>query len=164
MSTKVTKDLSKAFARSLRALTDKQVLVGIPSKTAGRRPEPGEPSDINNAAIGYLMETGSPAANLPERPHLKVGVASVKDPIIERYKAGGKAVLDRAAPNLDATHTAVGLIAQAGVRAKITAGPFAPLADTTLAARRRKGRTGTKPLIDTGQYRQAINFVVRPKG
>jgi hypothetical protein len=50
------------------------------------------------------------------------------------------------------------------VRAFITAGQgFAPLAAATLAARRRKGRTGTKPLIDTGQLRRAITYVLRRK-
>lgn len=164
MSVKVTKDNTKAFFKSLKALTDKQVLVGIPSNTAGRQPEPGEPADINNATIGYLMENGSPAANIPERPHLKEGVASVTDQIVARYKAGAKAVLDGRSGSLDPTHVAVGLIAQNAVRAKITTGPFAPLAQSTLAKRRSRGRTGTKPLIDTGQYRAATTFVVRPKG
>jgi hypothetical protein len=34
----------------------------------------------------------------------------------------------------------------------------------TLERRRAKGRTGTKPLIDTGQLRNAITYVLRKKG
>ncbi|MBX4298880.1 hypothetical protein K4H04_24285, partial [Mycobacterium tuberculosis] len=63
------------------------------------------------------------------------------------------------------------------MRAKITEGPFVPLAAATLRARARRGRSGAakelasraagnapdnsnaKPLIDTGQYRQAITYV-----
>lgn len=159
----VTKDETAALKKALRDLTKKQVLVGIPAKTSGRQPEPDEPAEINNATIGYLMENGSPAANIPARPHLKPGVAEVADKIAARYRAGAKAVLDRRAPDIDPTHEAVGLIAQAAIRRKITDGPFAPLSDSTLANRKRRGRTGTKPLIDSGQYRQSINYVIREK-
>jgi hypothetical protein len=70
---------------------------------------------------------------------------------------------------------------QNAVRTKITDGPFAPLADSTLRARARRGRKGAvaelksraqgnapnnanaKPLIDTGQLRKSITYVVRKK-
>lgn len=161
MSVKVTRDETAKLQKALAALSRSQVLVGIPSSTAGRKAD--DSGEISNAVIGYLMETGSPAGNIPERPHLRPGVADAKDAIIARYRAGGKAVLDGRAASLDPTHHTVGLIAQASVRAKITNGTFEPLAASTLAARRRRGRTGDKPLIDTGQYRNSISYVVRPK-
>jgi hypothetical protein len=76
----------------MRGLEREQVMVGIPSKTAERQPDPEEPGPMNNATIGYIMENGSPAANIPERPHLKPGIRDVKDEIVERYKKGGKAI------------------------------------------------------------------------
>src|SRR5260363_213287 len=65
--------------------------------------------------------------------------------------------------------------------AKMTEGPFKPRAESTLQARARRGRIGAaielerrrrghtpenanaKPLIDTGQLRKSITYVVRKK-
>lgn len=161
---KVTIDRTGALAKALKELAAKRVLVGIPSSTATREPDPEDPTPMNNAAIGYLMENGSPAQNLPERAHLKPGVASVEGEIADRYKAGAKALLDGRLTDVDVVHHTVGLVAENAVKRKITDGPFVPLSARTLAARKRKGRTGDKPLIDTGAYRNAITHVIRPRG
>lgn len=160
----VTKDRMAVVLASLKKLERNQVLVGIPAAQAPRQIEPGDRGPINNAAIGYIMENGSPAANIPARPHLKAGITDVKDEIAARYKAGAKALLDNKLQDPDKVHTAVGLIAEKSVKAKINAGEFAPLAAATIAARKRRGRKSEKPLVDTGQYRNAITHVVRPKG
>lgn len=163
MSLKVTKDNFAKVLAGIRGLERNQVLVGIPDSRAERRVD-GDAGDepINNAVIGYLMETGSPAANIPERPHLQPGILDRKDEIVSTYKAGGRAVLD-GKTSADKVHHAVGLIAEAGVKNKIADGEFAPLAPSTIAARKRRGRKSEKPLVDTGQYRNAITHVVRPK-
>lgn len=159
----ITKDQTAKLMRDLKSLAERQVLVGIPDKTAGRKPKPGEDPGMTNAALGYLHETGSPAANIPARPFLKPGVAGARDEIVARYRAGAKAVLDGKVRKIDAAHHEVGIIAQRAVRAKITEGPFEELAPATLADRRRRGRTGTRPLIDTGQLRTAVTYVVRDR-
>lgn len=156
-------DRTKALAAELRALAADQVLVGIPSSVAGRDPDPDNPEPINNATIGYIMENGSPAANIPARPHLSAGINRAKDQIVEKYRKGAKAVMDG---KVDArgVHTAVGLIAENSVKTLIEEGTaLAPLAPRTLAARRAKGRTGTTPLLDSGAYRNAITHVVRAR-
>lgn len=159
----IKRDITRQVLQSLNALTRKQVLVGIPDTSADRQFDPDEKEPASNALIGYVMETGSPAMNIPARPHLVPGVESAEGEISRRYGAGAKAMLDGKASSLDPTHTAVGLIAVAAVQKKIDNGPFVPLADATLEARRARGRTGEKPLIDTGQYRRAQNFVIRDK-
>lgn len=162
---KVTRDNVDAVLRSIREMSQRQVLVGIPATADARKPDPDEPNhEINNATIGYLMENGSPAANIPARPHMKSGVASVQAKIAQVYRTGGKLVLEGKPKALDEAHTKVGLIAQAAVKTKITTGTFVPLAPATIAARRRRGRTSIKPLIDSGQYRNAITFVIRQRG
>lgn len=160
----MTKDRLGAVLKGIRELERHQVLVGVPAKTADRQPDPQDPGPINNATIGYLMETGSPAANIPARPHLQPGIEDARETIVAEYRTGADAVLDGKVSNADTIHTRVGLTAQASVRRKITDGPFEALAPATLADRKRRGRKGEKPLIDTGQYRQSINFVIRPKG
>jgi hypothetical protein len=39
-------------------------------------------------------------------------------------------------------------------------GNFEPLSERTLEARRARGRSGTKPLIDSAQLIQHVSFVV----
>lgn len=160
MTVKVTKDGVPALLKAIRDLTSKEVLVGIPDTAAGR----DDGDTISNAEIGYLMETGSPTQNIPPRPHLVPGVESVNDKIEKRMRAGAEAALAGRKSDVDATLTAVGITAENAVKAKITDGPFTPLSPKTIAKRKAKGRTGTKPLIDTGQYRRAITHVVRKKG
>lgn len=164
MSVKVVRDQTASFAQAIRALTKHQVLVGIPADNADRTPDPEEGDQpINNAMIGYLMENGSPAQNLPARPHVVPGIREAQDQIAKTYRDGGRAVIEGRVKDPDIIHNAVGLIAENSIKRKITNGPFAPLAPSTLAARKRKGRTGEKPLLDTGQYRRAVTHVIRPK-
>lgn len=162
MTVKVTKDGVPALLKAIKDLTSKEVLVGIPDINAGRSDDEDD-SPISNAEIGYIMEFGAPKANIPPRPHLIPGIQTAQGKIETRMKKGAESALSGKA-DVDATLTAVGITAENAVKAKITEGPFAPLADATILARQARGRTGTKPLIDTGQYRRAITHVVRKKG
>lgn len=157
-------DHVKAVLASIRSLTANQVLVGVPSTTAEREPDPDDPQPLTNAEIGYIQENGAPEANIPARPFLKPGVTEAVPDIAARYEKGARAVLDGRMASIDQVHAHVGLIAQNAVRRKITDGPFAPLKESTLAKRRARGRTGEKPLIDTGALRNSLTYVIRPKG
>ncbi len=54
-----------------------------------------------------------------------------------------------------------GTLAANSVKSFITDAEFFPLAPATIKNRLIRGRTGDKPLIDTGQYRRSITYVVR---
>lgn len=157
---KTTVDKVDSVVDSVRSLVEREILVGIPASTAGRAVEPGD-EPIDNATIGYLMEFGSPAANIPERPFLVPGVRSAEDAIAKRLKSAAEAALKVQPAAVDIQMNAAGLIAQNAVRQKITDGPFVPLAPRTLAERKSRGRTGIKPLIDTGQLRRSVTYVIR---
>ena len=159
MTLKIVKDRVGAVLKGVRALTTKEVLVGIPSTTAGRTDTP-----INNAEIGYLMETGSPAQNIPERPFLVPGVESSQAKFTPHLKAAGLSALEGKTALVERDFDRAGFVAANAVKAKITEGPFTPLSPKTLQKRRAKGRTGERPLIDTGQLRRAVTHVVRKKG
>lgn len=161
---RVTKDRADAVMALVDGLDQERVLVGIPSDKAWRKPEEGEEaSPVNNAVIGYIQEFGSPARNIPARPFLVPGVRMALERIGKLYESAARALLSgRLATIMDAHHRA-GMIAQASVRRKITDGPFQPLSPVTLAKRRARGVKRTKPLIDTGQLRNSINYVVRPR-
>lgn len=163
MSLKVTKDITKRLVTGVRELARERVLVGIPADNAERLidEDADDRGPINNAAIGYIMENGSPAANIPARPHLQPSVNEQQDEIAAAYKAGGKAILDGKAKSATEVHHRVGLMVESAVKAKINEGDFTPLAPATIRARKARGRKSEKPLVDTGQYRNAITHVVR---
>lgn len=150
------------FSKGVQALDKNQVLVGIPAEKAARSSEEAT-GPINNAALGYIHDNGSPAANIPARPFLDPGIKTKQEQISGFMGAAGKAALEGKPQLVFKNLTAAGLVAQAGVRMKINTGPFKPLAPATIAARQRRGRRGTRPLIDTAQLRNAISFIVRKK-
>lgn len=180
-------DNSQAILDALRSLTKKDVLVGIPSEDSEREDVP-----FGNAGIGYVNEYGSPAQNIPPRPHLIPGVKSVEEQTVPQLKAAAQAALDGNAAGEERALNRAGTLAANGVRRYMTITGFTPLADSTVEARARRGRKGAKaelarrsadgklnainpdsgqlisnenvrPLIDTGQYRRAITHVVRDK-
>lgn len=158
MSVKITKDRVAEVIQAISKLAKKDVLVGIPDSAPGRNDGP-----ISNAAIGYIQETGSPANNIPARPFLIPGVKDAQKDIAARFGAGAKQALSGNGTAAEASLHAAGLIGQNAARRKINNGPFEPLKESTLAARRRRGRTGTRPLIDTGQLRNSLTYVIRDK-
>jgi len=162
-SIKVT-DNSAQLARGVAALTKTDVLVGIPQEKDYRDPDPatGKPTAIGNAALAYIHNFGSPTQNIPARPHLEPGILDAEPKFMPYLKAAALEALKGSATGVERNLHAVGQIAVSGVQNKMQTGPFAPLDASTLAARRRRGRTGTKPLIDTAQLLQHYSYVLRP--
>lgn len=167
-------NVAKATA-GIAMLATTRVMVGIPAEKGSRKD--GEP--INNAALAYIHENGAPEAGIPERPFLKPGVADKRAEITAMLEKTGQAALEGNPGKVDRGFHATGLIGQAAVRNRVNEGPFQPLADATVEARARRGRKGAKqemanrragmapgtdlakPLIDTGQMRNALTYVVR---
>lgn len=174
MSVTVRLDNVNSVLAALKSLGNKDVLVGVPDSNAERSEGP-----ITNAAIGYINETGSPSQNIPERPHLVPGVASVQQQTAEQLGIAAKAVLSGDEGKANRALHKAGKIGRDAVKAKISASDFTPLADATVAARARRGRKGAiaemesrkagnapdntnaRPLIDTGSYRNSIIYIVR---
>ena len=143
--------------RRLAAVAAQDVLVGVPGDGAPRN-ESGAPS---NAEIGYQNDFGSPAQNIPARPHLYPGIEKCQARTTKQLAKAARAAAEGRLSQVATALHAAGLIAQASVRNEITSGAFTPLSARTLAERQARGRTGTKPLVDTGQYRNSITYVVR---
>lgn len=151
-------DNVQSILDAIKTLANKDVLVGIPEGESDRDDAP-----FGNAGIGYVNEYGSPAQNIPPRPHLKPGVKSVESQTLPQLRAAALAVLNGDSAGAEQALERAGTLAANGVKRYMTITGFTPLADSTLAARKRRGRSGNKPLIDTGQYRRAITHVVRDK-
>jgi hypothetical protein len=155
---KMTMDKLPEFQAAVKLLTQEAVYVGIPEPANGRQDPAG------NALIGAVQEAGSPVKNIPARPHLVPGIQAVQAQVAEELGAGASALLRGRPDAVQTSYTRAGLIAVQSVKKVITAGEgFAPLSAGTLKARAARGVTRTKPLIDTGQYRNAITYVIRKR-
>jgi len=157
-ATKLIKDDLKRLMRVSAALTDSNIFVGVPSEETSR-----EEGEMNNATLAYIHDRGAPANNIPARPFLEPGIDQVVDKIAEQMKKGAQAVMGGNQSQLDQVLNRTGLIAQNSVRKLINSGIAPELAPSTILARRRAGKTRTKPLIDTGQLRNSIIYVIRRK-
>lgn len=166
----VVRDNSAALKRAIAALTKSACLVGFPASEAARNLEPGESGQpMTNAALGYLQDNGSPAANIPARPFMEPGVAAAAGAISAVYSKAAKAVLDQpssADAIVDAAHNRVGLTAQDAIQSKIESGIPPALSGRTIADRKRRfGDDATEtPLIESGQMKAAVTYVLRRKG
>ena len=149
-------DNTGQFLTQVKKLESVEVFAGIPEGNAGRDDGP-----INNASIGYINEYGSTAASIPPRPFIHPGIVNARDGIKAKLEMAARDAFD--GRDLRKGFHQAGMVASASILKEITNGSFEPLADATLADRRRHNFKGTKPLIRTGQLRKAINYVVRDK-
>lgn len=104
-------DNAQAILDALKSLTKKDVLVGIPAEDSDRDDVP-----FGNAGIGYINEYGSPAQNIPPRPHLVPGVKSVEDQTMPQLKAAAQAALDGNAARAERALNRAGTVAARGVK------------------------------------------------
>jgi hypothetical protein len=158
-------DHTKQLAAALKALATNKVLVGIPQEND---PRPGEP--IGNASLAYIHNLGSPARNIPARPHIVPGIAKSKDRWLPKLEQAAHAAL-AGEPLLMRRHLGeAGQLAVNAITQTIQAGIPPPLAQATVDRRRirtpgskyrRKARTAADvtPLIDTADYLHAITWV-----
>ncbi|WP_288947459.1 hypothetical protein [uncultured Megasphaera sp.] len=177
-----------ALKRSLEALTRKEVYVGIPAENSSR---PGDGS-INNAELLYIhthgvrrkamrdemdammdtgmpysqahklyiREHGSPMLSIPPRPVLQPAIEDNKEYIGQLLAEAGKAILQGdAAAGETKLHNA-GDFAAAAAQGwfENPQNGWPPNSPRTI---RRKG--SDQPLVDIGEMRKAITYVVRDK-
>ncbi len=178
MANPVRIDNVKKVLEAIQRLAFAHVLVGVPQETGARKGEP-----LSNAALGYIHENGAPEANIPARPFLVPGVQDAQKAVVNAFRSTAKKAITADKNALGGVAQGMeraGQLAVNAVRRKINTGPFEPLSPNTLRKRDRKllkkVRSGKifqeqadkklaarKPLIDTGQLRNAITYVVSGK-
>jgi hypothetical protein len=170
---------------ALELLTKNEVLVGFPEDGAER--QDGE--DPTNAMLGYIHDNGAPEANIPARPFMLPGIEAVQDAVADKLGQTMRAVLRGDGPQrVEQGFTQIGFLAMNSIKRTINAGVPPPLSDFTLRARMKSGRKNgggarigaaqeldrrwdgqapstefAKPLVDTGQMRNAVTYALRPR-
>lgn len=182
-SLKVTGRDLQAIRDSMRNLANHEVLVGIPEGAQAREPDAdGKAPPINNATIAFIQDNGAPEDNIPARPFMRPGIDSVNERLGDMLVAAAVAVVKDPKTDVMARLTRVGITAATAIKKAINAGIPPPLSERTLRARANRGTKGrkgaklelelrdagwapsvdfAKPLIDTGQLRNSITFVLR---
>jgi hypothetical protein len=159
MPVKISVDKMASVIRAINELGAKDVLIGIPEGNVDRKS--GDPA--SNALIGYVQEFGSPANNIPARPFLIPGVQDIQKPAADRLKVAAQRALAGDATQAERQLNAAGLMGQNSARAKINSNIQPELSERTLEARRARGVTRENTLVDTGQLRNSITYVIRKK-
>lgn len=119
---------------------------------------------VQKAKSNFATEhvVASYTVQLPPRPFLHMGIAQSRDRVAELMKQAAVAVLDGNAQTAEALLNRAGTAAMNAAKEVITSGDqLTPLAQSTLRNRESRGRSGTKPLYDTGQLLRSITYVVR---
>lgn len=156
----VTTDRTAELMAMIAKFKNDSVLVGIPEEDNGREGE--DSSDIGNAALLFINNFGSPVNNIPPRPVMNIGIFNAQDAIALEFAGAVKNGLKEGLSSLPKYYERVGIIASNSVKRAITSqeGIEAP-AESTIKARKRKGFSGAKALLVTGQLRNAITYVVK---
>ena len=167
-----------ALKKSIELLEKSRVYVGIPAETASRddgndirkksmreemQPALNEGKPYSKAYEMYIKSHGSPLWHIPPRPVIEPAINNNKKEIAERLiTAYGKAMeniyagdsMQTAMQHLEA----VGMYAQNIVRAWFT-NPNNGWASNSPLTIAKKG--SSNPLIDTGEMRKSITYVVK---
>lgn len=178
----VTRDDVSRIKDAFRILGKRELLVGFPEDTTNRDPDPAEPPDLTNAELAYIHDNGAPEANIPARPFMDPAMQEQAPYVANDLVAlAASAVTKAGKVNIEAGFHKIGIRVQVGIQKKINEGIPPPLSERTLRERARKGRKGAKeelaaraqglppsttlakPLIDTAQMRNAVNYVIRDR-
>lgn len=143
--------------KALDQLNEDAVGVGYQrGKKTHKATRKGE-KDVDMLDIAAWNEFGT-SNGIPARPFLKNSIESYQDEIMKDMKTCVQKVMNGADPvtalnGLGATHVG-------RVQRSITEGSYGQNKPSTI----RKKHGKDKPLIDTGQMRQSVHYIVKKKG
>lgn len=159
MSARFTSKIKDIDPRAIEQLAarlemeNRAVNIGFPANIEHKN-EDGSPSPFTVAQIAAVHEFGSPEAGIPERSFLRSAIQENR----QKYFALNKKILLGILAGKGTVLQGLGMlgnVAVGDVKKKIAAGPFEALNKTTI---KRKG--SSKPLIDSGQMRQSVQWTL----
>jgi len=117
--------------------------------------------DVSNFATSHVVPAHS--IDVPPRPFLVEGIQDNQEEITKYLGRAAKAALSGDMEGVNENLHEAGLAGQNGAMNRILTGPFIPLSPSTIKNRLSRGRTGTKPLNDSGGLRKSITYALRDK-
>lgn len=158
------KTVTDNFSKQLQALdfiNNNEVYVGIQQKDTTR-----DKDEVTNAELLFIHTNGSPKRNIPARPVIEPAIKDSSEQL-------SKIMLRVAKYALDGNFSeAMRQLHIAGTRGRDVSklwftspkNHWAPNVPSVIAEKIKKGATDPKPLIDTGELRNAISYFVKTKG
>ncbi len=143
----------KKFYAELEKLKQNEVFIGYQAGHAKHTDEDGNTADM--AEIAMFNELGTSTS--PPRPFLRMTVDENKDKINQFVETQTKRIAQGA--SAEQCMKQMGAFGVSLVQEKIGNGTFAPNAESTI-----KAKGSDKPLIDTGQLRQSVHYVIKKGG
>lgn len=157
MAVKVKDSLTKEganFKKTLEELNRLKVMIGLQQ---GQKNQDG--TDLVDIAL--FNELGT--ENIPSRPFLRDSVDANADKINAFLKRAVKIIL-RGGTAEDVLKK-IGVFQKGLIQKQIVDGDFVPNAPATIKRKLKKKRKGSvTPLVDNGDLRKSINFVIKEKG
>ncbi|MHB9004720.1 MAG: phage virion morphogenesis protein [Coriobacteriia bacterium] len=157
VSAKVTKDDFDKIKQAFSFLTSIDVLVGVPQENSAR------PGKVTNAELAYIHTHGSPIRRIPARPIIEPAIEDKdnQSKIVRHLEKATNAALQGDKQKVLAELTLSGMVAQNIVRDWFTNpnNHWAPNSPITIARKK-----SDRPLIDTGELRKSMIYVIRKKG
>jgi hypothetical protein len=162
-------------------LVENEVLVGVPDDTTDRR---DDDTPLTNAALAYIHDNGMPEQNIPARPFMIPGMTEAESDVADQLAGAACAALRAQGPGeVEKRQHRAGAVAVTAIKRKLNEGIPPPLKDSTLRDRLRRhpdrfgeswelawrgagapaGTELAKPLIDTGEMRNSIKYVIRAR-
>lgn len=159
-------DAEQKIKDALQFLKDTPVYVGVPENKTVRRKEDGEKVAITNAELMFIHTNGSPRNNIPARPVIEPAIEDDKERISKMFKDAGQTMINQGKDAAMKKLKLIGMRAQNVCRAWFVnpKNNWPPNSPATIAAKRAKGATKPRPLIDTGQLRRSIIYFVETNG
>lgn len=121
----------------------------------------------SQAFAAYIAANGSPLWKVPPRPIIEPAVENDKnlELIAEQMKELLKAYIDNSGREQQELQK-LGMLGQNIIRDWFDnpANNWPPNAPATIEAKKRKGSTEPRPLIDTAQLRKSMTYVIRKAG
>ena len=147
----VKKDNTKQLLKQLESMKRLDLLVGVPQEEAER-----EDGEITNAQLMFIHSEGSPARNIPPRPVIDMTLKEEKQKINDKFKKAINNVLSGGNPRTELERLGIYVVNK--IKAKFGSEDLAPLQPATI-----KAKGSDRPLIDTGQLRNSITYIIRGK-
>ncbi len=153
MKTSDPKEIAKAIEAKLKEISESQILIGIPKEAMQTK----DGKTFYLADIARVNNFGSKSRNIPARPFGTTLMPRFGKKIADFYKKEIATVL-KGKRKLKAALNRIGFVAAGYMKQNLSTGKWKPNAPITI-----KMKGSAKPLIDTGQMRQAITWVIRKK-
>lgn len=153
----VANDRTKELLESLSKLSKVDVLVGIPEEEGSR-----EGGKVTNAELAFIHSEGSPLKNIPARPFVEPAIedSENKEMISVELNKAAASALDGNIEEMSKALVSAGMQGQNVVRDWFT-NPKNEWIENSPLTIARKG--SDRPMIDTGELRKAVTFVIREK-